>query len=284
MKRPATRGGGRKSSEIKVTRNSKRPQIKASRGPGGPVKQRKVAPSSRSRQAPRSVSESNRRFDEVRRQSLGSIGAAPPRRSPAAGGGRRASVGSGGQGGQGGSVRAVAAGGAAAAGALRVAQVAVRPARAVTRPALRVVSGGLATLPQAAGRATPIARGRALILLAGLMAAGLIYINVGKLEAGDGYSGYAARALELQRQNTILRSRIADLNSAARIQHYAEQRGMIVPGPDQYTYLKARRGDALKAARGYTAPIAPTTPSAGSTSTTGATSATGPSAATGAGR
>lgn len=280
MKRPATRGGGRKSSEIKVTRNSKRPQIKASRGPGGPVKQRKVAPSSRSRHAPRSVKDSDRRFDEVRRQSLGSIGAAPQRRSPSAGGARRVP---GNSGGQGGSVRAVATGGGAAAGALRVAQVAVRPARAVTRPALRLVGGGLATIPQAAGRATPIARGRMLILLAGLMAAGLIYINVGKLEAGDGYSGYAARALELQRENTILRSRIADLNSAARIQRYAQQRGMIVPGPDQYTYLHTRRGDALKAARGYTAPIAPTTPSAGSTAATGAGMTNGPTAATGAG-
>ena len=113
--------------------------------------------------------------------------------------------------------------------------------------------------------------------------AGLWEFPGGKLEAGDGYSGYAARALELQRQNTILRSRIADLNSAARIQRYAQQRGMIVPGPDQYTYLHTRRGDALKAARGYTAPIAPTTPSAGSTAATGAGMTNGPTAATGAG-
>ena len=101
MKRPATNGGRRKAPsagksrnapEIKVTRNSARPQIKASRGPGGPVKRRKVAPSSRGRQAPRSVAEADRRVAETRRQSLSSIGNVPkrPRGNPKAGGSRRA--------------------------------------------------------------------------------------------------------------------------------------------------------------------------------------------------
>ena len=50
MKRPATNHARRKAGaakkpagEIKVTRNSARPQIKASRGPGGPAKRRQVA-------------------------------------------------------------------------------------------------------------------------------------------------------------------------------------------------------------------------------------------------
>lgn len=302
MKKPATSGGRRKAPgaakrsgapEIKVTRNSARPQIKASRGPGGPVKRRKVAPSSRGRQAPRSVAEADRRVAETRRQSLSSIGSAPsPRSKPQAGGPRRAATPrsssraaarpTGGS-----SVRAVAvgAGGGAAAGALRVAQEVARPVGAATRPVLRVVTGGLEMLPQAAGRATPIARGRLLILLAGILAAGLIYINVGKLEAGDGYSKYAARALELQRDNTALRSRIANLNSADRIQRYAQRQGMLVPGPEQYTYLDPKRGDAVKAARGYSAPLTHATPASGSTAATGSGSSAeaGASTATGAG-
>lgn len=301
MKRPATSGGRRKTSapEIKVTRNSPRPQIKASRGPGGPVKTRKVAPSSRGKSAPRSVSEADRRVAETRRQSLSSMGkgtpaprsrrktdarpkpasrpktSARPRTSsaPRGGGARPAAAPRGG----GGSVRAVAvgAGGGVAAGALRVAQEAARPVGAVTRPVLRVVSGGLEALPQAAGRATPIARGRALILLAGVLAAGLIYINVGKLEAGDGYSKYAARSLELQRQNNALNSRIANLRAAERIQRYAQRQGMVYPAPEQYTYLDPKRGDALKASRGYTAPLTHAIPSSGSTAATGASAATG---------
>jgi hypothetical protein len=140
-----------------------------------------------------------------------------------------------------------------------VAEVA-RPVGAVTRPMLRVVSGGLEALPNAASRATPVARGRLLILLAGVLAAGLIYINVGKLEYGDGYGKYSARSAQLQRENTVLRSRIANLNTAERIKLYAQRQGMTVPKPEQYKYLRSKRGDALKASRGLTAPLSQASP------------------------
>lgn len=268
MKRPATSHArrkaatGRKAPEIKVTRNSARPQIKASRGPGGPVKRRKVA-------QPTGRRSDDSRVAETRRQSLSSIGAVPkarpkrqatssrptrPSRTPQpAGSSRRPS------GGGGGSVRAVAVGAGGSAAARVVAEVA-RPVGAVTRPMLRVVSGGLEALPQAASRATPVARGRLLILLAGVLAAGLIYINVGKLEYGDGYGKYSARSQQLQRENTALRSRIATLNAAERIQEYAKRQGMTVPAPEQFKYLRSKRGDALKASRGLTAPLSAARP------------------------
>jgi hypothetical protein len=276
MKRPATNHARRKATEdrkapeIKVTRNSARPQIKASRGPGGPAKRRKVA-------QPTARRTDDRRVAETRRQSLSSIGAAPaaprakrkaapeaapkssPRRQPTASrptssSGRRAPSGGGG-----GSVRAVAVGAGGGAAARVVAEVA-RPVGAVTRPVLRVVSGGLEALPNAASRATPVARGRLLILLAGVLAAGLIYINVGKLEYGDGYGKYSARSQQLQRENTALRSRIANLNTADRIKQYAMKQGMTVPAPEQFKYLRSKRGDALKASRGLSAPISQATP------------------------
>jgi hypothetical protein len=125
---------------------------------------------------------------------------------------------------------------------------------------LRVVSGGLELLPQAANRATPIARGRMLIMLVGVLAAGLIYVNVGKLEYGDGYGKYADRSLQLQRENTRLRAQIAHDSSAERIQRYAERQGLVVPAPEQYTYLRDKRGDALRASRGYKAPQSGVTP------------------------
>jgi hypothetical protein len=281
MKRPATSGGRRKAEPaIKVTRNSPRPQIKASRGPGGPAKRRAVAASKRpAAPVARTRRTEDRRVAETRRQSLSSIGAPAPTarkransnaRKPTTGG-RTAARPAGG----GGSVRAVAvgAGGGAAAGAVRVAAEVARPVGAVTRPVLRVVSGGLEMLPQAASRATPIARGRLFILLVGVLAAGLIYINVGKLEYGDGYAKYAARSLDLQRENTALRSKIADLNSAQRIKRYAERQGMKVPAPEQFTYLKAKRGDALRASRGYAAPLTSATP--GASSPSAATGSTG---------
>jgi hypothetical protein len=252
--RPAAQG-----SQIKVTRNKPRPQIEASRGPGGPAKRRTVA------QPPR-----DNRVAETRRQSINSIGARPPakRRAPAPRSGTSAAR-SAGRGAGSGGVRAVSAGAGGAAAAVRVVQEAARPVGAVTRPVLRVVSGGLEALPRAAGRATPVARGRLLILLAGVLAAGLIYINVGKLEYGDGYAKYADRAVELQRENTQLRSRIANLSSAERIQRYAAGHGMMVPAPEQYTYLRPHRGDALKGSRGYSAPLVHAAPSTGVTASTG---------------
>lgn len=277
MKRPATNHArrkateGRKAPEIKVTRASDRPQIKASRGPGGPARRRKVA-------QPTARRTDDRRVAETRRQSLSSIGSMPaprakrpkraapavpgaaPKRRPTSSrqpaSSRRATRAGGG------SVRAVAVGasGGAAAGAARVVAEVARPVGAVTRPVLRVVSGGLEALPQAAGRATPVARGRLLIVVAGLLAAGLIYINVGRLEYGDGYSKYSARAQDLQRENTVLRSRIAKLNTAERIKRYAQRQGMTVPKPEQYRYLRSRRGDAVKASRGLSAPLSQARP------------------------
>lgn len=237
--------------EIKITRNSKRPEIKASRGPGTAERKRKPA----KRPAPRrTVSDAERRVAETRRQSISSLGAnhAKPQS-----GGRPARVSSGG-----GSVRAVAVGtaGGAAAATARVVQEVAKPVGAAARPMLRVVTGGLEKIPAATSSASPLMRGRALIAIAGLLAAGLIYINVGKLEYGDGYGRYTQRSTELQRENTILRAAIARRSTPERIQRYAQKMGMISPVPEQFEFLKQRRGDAVKAAKGYTAPtpVAPT--------------------------
>lgn len=237
--------------EIKVTRNSKRPEIKASRGPGAAPRKRKPA----KRPAPRrTVSEAERRVAETRRQSISSLGANHPK--PRSGGRPARATGGGG------SVRAVAVGtaGGAAAATARVVQEVAKPVGAAARPMLRVVTGGLEKIPAATSSASPLMRGRALIAIAGLLAAGLIYINVGKLEYGDGYGRYTQRSTELQRENTILRAAIARRSTPERIQRYAQKMGMISPVPEQFEFLKQRRGDAIKAAKGYTAPtpVAPT--------------------------
>lgn len=279
MKKPATSRGKQaaararagapvpRNSEptIKAARMTPRKQVTAKRGPGGPSKTRKVADSRRYG----AVSESDRKVAETRRQSLSSMKQAPERRPrPQSGGARRAPV----SGGGGGAVRAVAAG---AGGAAALATKVVSAPVAAARPALRVVSGGIEKLP--AANATPAARGRLLILIAGVLAAGLIYINVGTLEAGDGYGKYAERSLELQRENTALRAKIANLSSAERIQRYAKRRGMVSPAPEQFDYLRAKRGDALKGSRGYKAPApqtqstAPVTPQANGTPTANTT-------------
>ncbi len=125
-----------------------------------------------------------------------------------------------------------------------------------------------------------------MILLAGVLAAGLIYINVGKLEYGDGYAKYAERSVELQRENTALQSRIAKLGAAERIKLYAERQGLVMPAPEQFEYLRHRRGDGERAAKNYTEPSSSARPLApGATAAAGATPThdAGASAATGAG-
>jgi hypothetical protein len=240
--------------EIKITRNSKRPQIKASRGPGAGAASAKRKPAQRDsaqRDSAQRNSTQRRTLDraaETRRQSLNSLNADYGR-------GTRSRSRSAAPAGGGGGVRAVAVGaGGVAVGAARVASEVARPAAAAAaRPMLRVISGGIDKLPTGAA-AQPFARGRAMILIAAVLGAGLIYINVGKLQGGDAYGKYSARSAVLQRENTALRARIAGLDSVERIQAYAKRFGMQSPLPEQFTYIRARPGDALKGMKNYTTP------------------------------
>ena len=227
-RKPAAKANSRKrvrraaaEPEIKITRRSPRPQIKASRGPGA-TPGKAAAKSAARRPLDRAAA--------TRRESLNSLNASYSR-------GRPVATGAGG----------------AAAGALRVASEVARPAAAAARPMLRVISGGIDRLPSSAA-AQPFARGRIMIMIAAVLGAGLIYINVGKLQAGDGYGKYAARAQQLQRENIALRAKVSYLSSPERIQTYATRFGMASPLPEQFTYLNPKRGDALKGANGYNAP------------------------------
>lgn len=205
--------------------------------------------------AARAVRPERDRAEATRRQSLRALendlsrGRAAGVRNAASSSSPRMTSGAGPYGG-----RAVASAGGAAALTVGKAMVDVaRPAAAAAKPMLRVVTGGLERLPAGQG-AQAAARGRILIVIAGLLAAGLIYINVGKLEAGDGYGRYAQRSLELQRENTIVRSKVAALESSDRIARVAKKLGMVMPQPEQFKYLRTRDGDPVKAIRTYTAP------------------------------
>ncbi len=151
---------------------------------------------------------------------------------------------------------------------------------------LRVVSGGLDRLP-AGDVAGPVARGRVLILIAAVLAAGLVYVNVGALEAGDSLGRSSLSAAELQRENTQLRAKIAQLGSTDRIQKRAAKLGLQMPVPEQFTFVRADAGDPLRATRTYTAPQPAPPPALGPSAATGlavgqAPVTTGPTATLGA--
>ncbi|MBI5310539.1 MAG: hypothetical protein HZB14_05875 [Actinobacteria bacterium] len=251
----ASRGDGRRGSARTAGTRAKRP-IARTAGSRAKRPVTRPAATTRDRSAAttrdRSAATTRDRSAATRRESLRALdqniarGRAATVRSSA---NRSPSLGGSPYGG-----RAVASAGGAAALTVGKAMVDVaRPAAAVAKPVLRVVTGGLDRLPAGQG-AQAAARGRILIVVAGLLAAGLIYINVGKLEAGDGYGRYAQRSLELQRENTIIRSKVAQLESSERIARLAKKLGMVMPQPEQFKYLSTRGGDPARAIRTYTAP------------------------------
>lgn len=132
------------------------------------------------------------------------------------------------------------------------ARPARRPARA-PRPAMTGVSavgrtavrvGGLAD----SGVVIGMARGRAWIVVLGILLGGIVALNVWGLGLSAGGSAAAAKIDELQRQSSVLRSRAASRTSIDRIEVAAAELGLAVPPPDGVHYLTGGAADAEKAA------------------------------------
>jgi cell division protein FtsL len=95
----------------------------------------------------------------------------------------------------------------------------------------------------------------------GALLAGIVFLNVSLLQLNQEIARTTTQATALDRQNSTLRARLAALEPSERIQRLAEARGMRMPAPGQYRYLRARPWlDAELAARRTTAPEPPTPP------------------------
>ena len=98
-------------------------------------------------------------------------------------------------------------------------------------------------------------RGRLWVGCVGLLLAGIVFLNVSLLQLNQDIARTTTHATALDRQNSGLRARLAALDSSERIQRLAEARGMVMPAPGQYRYLRAHPWlDAELAARRVTAP------------------------------
>jgi hypothetical protein len=138
----------------------------------------------------------------------------------------------------------------------RKPRTAPRPARRpATRPratALPVVAvgrtagavGGLAD----SGLVHSLTRGRAWILLLGLLLGGIVAVNLYGLGLSAGGGKTAATIDELQRHNDVQRSRIAQRTSGERVEEAATALGLAVPAPDAVTYLESTDESAARAA------------------------------------
>lgn len=128
-------------------------------------------------------------------------------------------------------------------------------------PATRPVSG-TTPIPGAAARTVGVVRdisesplidriiaSRAWIPVLGLMLAGIVGLNVVGMTINAKAGQASARVEALNQENSALRAQIAESLSSDRAAESAAAIGMYRPDPAEVTYLRARRGDAARAAQ-----------------------------------
>lgn len=90
---------------------------------------------------------------------------------------------------------------------------------------------------------------RAWIPVLGLMLAGIVGLNVVGMTINAKAGQASARVEALNQENSALRAQIAESLSSDRAAQSAATIGMYRPDPAEVTYLRARRGDAARAAQ-----------------------------------
>jgi hypothetical protein len=163
------------------------------------------------------------------------------------------------------------------------------PARpvAVPRPA---IGGGLSERLGVRLRSLPdhrlldrLIRGRAWIVLIGVLLAGIVALQVSMLRLNAGISRSVEQAQILQRQNQQMEATNAALGSDSRMAALAERQGFHTTPAGSERYLSVGKGDAGRAARDMKPPQPhQTTPAASTGTPTATTTGTATGTATGA--
>ncbi len=159
---------------------------------------------------------------------------------------------------------------AATASAASPARARTAPARRAPRPApvrrpsrprpqrsqrSRIVPGAVGRTASAVsgiadtGVFVRLTRGRLWIGVLAALLVGIVAINVLSLSFGATASRLGREADGLRRANSALRADLAGRLSDLRIQGAAIRAGLVVPGAGSIRYLRARPGDAARAAR-----------------------------------
>lgn len=118
----------------------------------------------------------------------------------------------------------------------------LRPVAAVGRTAGAV--SGIAD----SGLVHRLTRGRAWIVVLGLMLGGIVALNVWGLGMSASGSATAAKIDDLQRENSVLGGRIANRLSNGTIEATAARLGLSIPAADAVHYLDGSSSDADRAA------------------------------------
>lgn len=147
---------------------------------------------------------------------------------------------------------------AAAATATRRAPARRAPARRRTAPARRT---GAHLIPIAVGTATAVrglpdsspivrmTRGRAWIGVLGVLLAGIVALNVITLSLAAQSGGIDQNIQALREDNSVVRSRDAQLSGASRVRRDAAALGLSAASVDEVGVVRAGRDDARTAAR-----------------------------------
>jgi hypothetical protein len=122
-------------------------------------------------------------------------------------------------------------------------------------------------------------RGRAWILMLGVMLAGIVAMQVEVLKLGASMGRAIEQGTALQSRNDLLRAYVASLADDQRIKRLAAGMGMVMPAPSGVGFLTGRPGDPRKAAANIQAPndtsfLTALAASEAPTSTTASTSVT----------
>jgi hypothetical protein len=131
-----------------------------------------------------------------------------------------------------------------------------RVARSLTMLRPLPVLGTIGSHAFRAGRSLPdsrlldrLMRGRAWIVLVGVLLIGLVALNVSllKLNAEAGHNAEKVKALRIQ--NTQLRAKVSRLASAERLERTGRDLGLAMSIAGRVRYLSARPGDGLRASK-----------------------------------
>lgn len=137
-----------------------------------------------------------------------------------------------------------------------------RPAPRRDRPRrdLRVVRTAAAISDAADSRLiVRLTRSQAWIGIVGVLLIGIVALNVYSLGMSSVVSSTAERALELERQNSLLRERIGKIRQNGQIERSAAKLGLGQPTSEELVRVSARKGDAAAAAarlKGQATPVA----------------------------
>ncbi|HEU4598944.1 MAG TPA: hypothetical protein VFS26_04295 [Solirubrobacterales bacterium] len=129
-----------------------------------------------------------------------------------------------------------------------------RPARRTAptpRPKLVVVAGRTAVavsqLPDS-GLVVRMTRGRAWIAVLGVLLVGIVAVNVATLSFAASSGKIDAQITALEKENTMLESRVAERYSTARVHSEAAALGLTTSSSEEPKLVEPQPGDAAVAA------------------------------------